>query len=74
MRRLESESTSLDEKLQRAMQQMHKLQRSIQQRRSATTAASPNPPLLEGDVCNAEMQCHAETLKALLDGLYKAIG
>ena len=74
MRRLQSEFRSLEEKLQRTVQQMHKFQTSFQRRRSISSETAPEQQQLEGDICNAEMQCHAESLRALLDGLYKAIG
>lgn len=75
MRRLEGESVSLDEKLQRAIQQRQKLKASIQQRRTAATAAGQPPQQNQEDaVCNAEMQYHVESLTALLRGLYRTMG
>lgn len=75
MRSLESDFASLDEKLQRAVEQRLKLQTKIQRRRTAITGAEQlHQEQAEDEVCNAEMRCHAESLTALLQCLYRAMG
>ncbi|OEH77854.1 s-formylglutathione related protein [Cyclospora cayetanensis] len=75
MKNLRKESASVDEKLQRNLQQRQKLQTSLQQRRPAASATGPpEGQKLGNEVCNAEMQYHAESLKNLLQNLYRAMG
>lgn len=74
LRHLEKEFFSLDEKLRRALQQRQKLQNSLRQRRATASQPVQSSDKNRVDVCNAEMQCHAESLKDMLQSLYEAMG
>lgn len=74
-RNVEKESDYIDEKLQRSMKQRLKLQTSIQKRRRvAAPSSQPVEVNDECQFCNAEIQCHAECLKGMLQSLYRSMG
>ncbi|KAL8424271.1 hypothetical protein Efla_002889 [Eimeria flavescens] len=73
-KQLESRSGALDEKLKRTLQQLRKLQNSIHERRTAVYVASESQQGNVFELCNMEMKYHAESIEALLQGLYTTIG
>ncbi|CDJ29130.1 uncharacterized protein EMH_0024130 [Eimeria mitis] len=72
---VENESNSVDEKLQRSIKQRLKLQTSIQKRRlGGAPSSQPAEANEESQLCNAEIQYHAECLEGMLQSLYRSMG
>ncbi|KAL8441200.1 hypothetical protein Emag_007368 [Eimeria magna] len=73
-KRLQSQSCVLEAKLARTLQQLEKAHASIQERRSSRSTGIQDRRQNNFEFCNAEMRCHAESLRVLLQSLYSAIG
>ncbi|KAL8274288.1 hypothetical protein Esti_001799 [Eimeria stiedai] len=72
--RLQSQSCLLEDKLSRTLQQLEEAHANIQERRTSTSTTEPDGRENNPEYCNAEMRCHAESLRALLQSLYAEIG
>ncbi|KAL8450685.1 hypothetical protein Emed_002323 [Eimeria media] len=70
--RLQSQSCLLEDKLTRTLQQLEKAHADIEERRTRTAVQDRGQNDL--GLCNAEMRCHAESLRVLLQSLYAAMG